>query len=132
MRLMLMCAVMAPLVLAEMSRSQDKPIEIDAKKLIGQWKPSAKNKGKVLLNMVVEFKTGEKMNATFNINGQVTEVAGTYKVDGNKLTMKFKAGDREMDDVSTILKLTDDELATRDKNGKEEYFERMKAKKDDK
>ena len=123
----LMSAAMAPLVLAGRTESQDKPVEIDAKKLIGKWHQTDK-KGKAG-NAVTEFKARGKMSVTGDFDCKSLEFTGTYRVEGNKLTMKMMFKDREMDEVVTILKLTDDVLATRDKIGTEQTFERVKAKK---
>ena len=57
--------------------------------------------------------------------GKTNKAEGTYKLDGNKLSVEFK--DRK--DTSTVTKLTDEELALKDEKGKEEAFKRLKEKK---
>lgn len=71
------------------------------------------------------------MSVTGDFDGKSLEFAGTYKVEGNKLAMTIMFKDREMEEVVTIVKLTDDVLATRDKIGTEQTFERVKATKSD-
>lgn len=130
MRLILMCAVLATLMLAAWGNAKDKPVNVDAKRLIGKWKATDKE-GKAA-NTFAEFKADGKVTLTGDFNGKTYDVPGTYKLDGNKLLMKMKIGDETTDEEVTILKLTDDVLMTTEKNGKKLSFERVKAKMGDK
>ena len=55
-------------------------------------------------------------------------LAGTYKVDGAKLTVTFKADGKEFSETLTIVSLDDDELVTKDSKGKKDTFERVEEK----
>ena len=94
---------------------------IDAKKLVGKWEAKDLPLGQAL----VEFTKDGKMTITFTFGGKTDKVEGTYKLDGNTLSVDFK--DRK--DTSTVTKLTDEELALKHEKGKEEAFKRLKPKK---
>ena len=94
---------------------------IDAKKLVGKWEAQKLPLGTGL----VEFTKDGKLTVTFTFGGKTDKVEGTYKLDGNKLSVDFK--DRK--DTSTVTKLTDEELAIKHEKGMEEAFKRLKDKK---
>jgi uncharacterized protein (TIGR03066 family) len=101
------------------------PEAIDARKLIGKWKVTVA-KGQAWMTFA-EFKADGKMS--FTGQEEAFETFGTYQIDGNKLLLKMKTVDnKELDEETTILKLTDDALTTRSENGKELTFERVKAR----
>lgn len=129
MRLILTYAMVAPLMLSALANAQDNPAKIDAKKLVGKWK--ATDEKTKAVNTLVEFMADGKMSVTADFDGKTFVVPGTYKVDGNKLLMKTKIRDLEMDDEAVILQLTGDVLVTETKNGKKLNFERVKAKEGD-
>ena len=45
-----------------------------------------------------------------NVAGDKFKIEGSYKLDGNKLTIQMKIGENESNNASTIAKLTDDVL----------------------
>lgn len=128
-RLIPICAMLTPLILADWTDAQDKSVPIDAKKLVGKWKGTDEKTKAV--NTLVEFTAEGKVSVTADFDGKAFVVPGTYKVEGNKLLMKTKIRDLEMDDEATILELTGDALVTEAKNGKKLTFERVQAKKGD-
>ncbi len=97
--------------------------QIDAKKLVGKWSPK-KEAGK----MVVEFTKDGKMVVTTVINEKESKMEGTYKVDGKKLMLTVKVGEKEVERTRTIFDVTDTELITTDENGKKEFSVRIKDK----
>lgn len=129
MRLILIYTVVVSLVLAGWATTQDNPVKVDAKKLVGKWK--ATDEKTKAVNTHAEFMADGKMSVTADFDGKTFVVPGTYKVDGNKLLMKTKIRDLEMDDVAIILQLTGDGLVTETENGKKLTFERVKANKGD-
>ena len=52
--------------------------------------------------------------------------AGTYKVEKDKLTVKIKLGEQNIEETATIKKLTDDALETEDKDKKVDVFKKKK------
>jgi len=103
--------------------------KIDAKKLIGKWEPKDAKKGPA---MVMEFTKDGKLTATADLGGKEFKIDGTYKVDGNKLMMKMKFMDKEIEETVTVTKLTDDEMEGTGKDGKSEAFKKVKEVKKDK
>lgn len=121
MRAILGGVLMAALAVTAGATADDKAEKIDAKKLVGKWEPK---EGKQ--KFVMEFTKDGK--AIFTA-GDDFKAEGTYKVDGNKLTMTMKLGDKEQTKTRTILKLTDTELTSKDtEKEKEDTLVRVKAK----
>lgn len=97
-------------------KKDEKP---DPKKLVGKWAvPGLKDTS--LLEFTADGKVAIKL---------FQNLGGTYKLNGNTLTLKLKVGAGEEELALTVVKLTDAELVTKDKDGKEETFERVKDKK---
>lgn len=121
MRLILGLAMFGALAMLTGSAvGQDKD-KIDGKKLVGKWatKDGAPEK------FTVVFTKDGKM--TFDGDGM--KIEGTYKLDGNKLTIKAKVGDKEETMVRIITKLTDTEITSKDeKSDKEDTLVRVKGK----
>ena len=116
---------LAVLLVAAAGASADD--KVDAKKLVGKWEPQGLPAG---AKATVEFTKDGKLLVNFGFGDKTDKSEGTYKVEGNKLTVELK--DRKT--TQTITKLTDEDLAfkedTKDgKNGKEETFKRVKDKK---
>lgn len=105
--------------------ADDKAEKIDANKLLGKWEPKMTKTGS---QVTVEFAKGGKLTITAFPNGKEFKLEGTYKLDGNKLTVAAKKGGKEDTETMTVLKLTDAELVTKDSRGKEETLTRIKAK----
>jgi len=119
MRVILGCALVASLVSGVAADDE----KIDTKKLIGKWEPKEENsKGKVM----IEFSKDGKLTVTFS--GKEDKIEGTYKVEGSKVTVRLKDDGKETTKSFTILKLTDTAMTTKDDDGKEEMFLRIKDK----
>jgi uncharacterized protein (TIGR03066 family) len=99
--------------------------KIDAKLLVGKWVPKDKEK-----DFTVEFTKDGKINFVAG-GGKDLKIEGTYKLDGNKLSLKMKFGDDEKNQTRTITKLTKTELVSRDdEKGKEDTLVRVGDKKE--
>jgi len=112
-------------LLSGVAADDKKDEKIDAKKLIGKWTPKdGGEKGK----FVVEFMKDGKL--TFTAGGDKDlKLDGTYKLDGNKLVLTVKFGEKEEKMTRTITKLTDTEMVSTDEKGKEDTLVRVKDKK---
>jgi uncharacterized protein (TIGR03066 family) len=126
MRIILSLALLAVMGLVSGVGAQDKKdAKIDGKKLIGKWTPKDAKKE---AGLVIEFAKDGKLILSVDIAGKTEKVEGMYKLDGAKLTLAIKFGDKENKETMTILKLTDEELETEDSNGKKDTLLRVKAK----
>jgi uncharacterized protein (TIGR03066 family) len=98
--------------------------KIDGKKLLGKWElADGPPGGKVFFEMT---KDG-KIITTIEVGGKTEKMEGTYKLDGNKLTLVQKLpGGKEDKETMTITKLTDDELETKDEKGKTDKLKKVK------
>jgi uncharacterized protein (TIGR03066 family) len=123
MRAILGCALAVALV-ANAGFAEEKKVEIDAKKLIGKWEPKEKE-GKAF---VVEFQKDGKLTFTAGGKDKELKADGTYKVDGNKLVLTIKFGEKEEKMTRTVSKLTDTELTSSDDKGKEDTLVKIKEK----
>jgi uncharacterized protein (TIGR03066 family) len=121
MRALMGVALVVGLVAAGSAAGQEK---VDAKKLVGKWDLTTAPPG---AKMVIEMTKDGKAVMTVEAGGKKETMEGTYKVDGNKLTVTTKLpGGKEDKDEMTITKLTDDELETKDSKGKVDKLKRVK------
>ncbi len=110
---------------------KDEKIEkIDGAKLVGKWEPKEAKKGE---EFVMDFAKDGKLAVTGTLDGKLQTFEGTYKLDGVKLTfeLKVKGADGKVEDIKetvTLIKLTDDEMEGKDKEGKVEALKRVKPK----
>jgi len=97
--------------------------KIDPKKLVGKWEQVKPEKPKI----VVEYTADGKLKGAITIEDKEITVEGTYKLDGNKLTMTSKImGEKEQTRTVTITKLTDEELEGETDTGMKSSFKRIK------
>jgi uncharacterized protein (TIGR03066 family) len=122
MRAVLGCGLAVALAVAAGAAAQDKKDDkVDAKKLIGKWQPAEKKE-----NVTIEFTKDGKLFVTADVAGKAEKLEGTYKLDGNKLTVGLKVGGSDQTETMTVTKLTDDELVTEDSKGKKETLKKVK------
>jgi uncharacterized protein (TIGR03066 family) len=111
---------------AEVLADDQKDDKIDAKKLIGKWEPKQKSDGPTL---VTEFtKDGKVIYILTEGKKQLEKIERTYKIDGNKIIMTVKDGERERNWTAIVSKLTDSELVVAEEKGKEVTLVRIKDK----
>ena len=99
----------------------------NAKKIVGTWVLD-KSSGDLPVGSVVDFTKDGKLSASVKVDTMEIKIDGTYKVEKDKLTVKLKAGDMDIEETATITKLTDEVLELKDKDGKVDSFKK-KAKK---
>ena len=58
--------------------------------------------------------------------GRDFRVPGTYKLEGDKLSVEMKVADKEVKETLTVKNLTDSELVTEDSKGKTETLKRKR------
>lgn len=102
--------------------------KIDPAKLVGKWELTKSESGNAPKGAIVEFMKDNKLAITVDVNGKSVTLNGTYKVDGDKLTVTIKPpdGGKEDSDTDTIKSLTDDKIVLIDKEKKETELTKKK------
>ena len=126
-------AVCAATVLIVGAMGQDKKDpkkddkKIDPAKLVGKWELTRSTDSEAPKGAIVEFTKDNKVLVTINVNGKDDKTDGTYRISGDKLTVKLNDPElKEKEDTDTIQTLTDDKLLLVDKNNKDFEFTRKK------
>lgn len=99
--------------------------KFDAAKLVGRWEPKEPKKGEAF---VLEFTKDGKMIVKGTLDGKPQTLEGGYKLDGAKLSFELRTPNETIKEAVTLLKLTDDELEAREKDGRVEALKRAKVK----
>lgn len=146
MRVVLGCAAVLALACGVALGGQAK---VDAKLLAGRWEPvpegepkpdpkdkkdkkEPKDKPPPGPAMVVEFAPEKDKPAEGRVTMTVTDAGkdhraeGTFSLEGDKLSLRLKLGDREVKETLTVNKLTADELVTVDSKNNKETLRRKK------
>jgi len=123
MRAILGCGLAVVLVLAATAGAEDKAEKIDGKLLVGKWEPTEAPKGAKVL---IEFTKDGKVSYAVSGEGKEFKLDGTYKVEGNKVLVTMKVGDKETTKTRTVSKLTETEMVSKDDKGKEDTLKKIK------
>jgi uncharacterized protein (TIGR03066 family) len=101
--------------------------KIDPTKLIGKWELSRSTDPQAPQGAVVEFTKDNKVLVTMTVSGKEEKTDGTYRVNGDKLTVKLNDPDlKDKEDTDTIQTLTDDKLTLLDQSSKTFEFTKKK------
>ena len=99
--------------------------KIDAKLLVGKWEPDKLPEN--VDKMLIEFHKGDKVTLDLEAMGNKQKLEGTYKVDGNHVSIKMTINGNDTDQKRKIVKLTENELVTKDEaNDQERKYKRAK------
>jgi uncharacterized protein (TIGR03066 family) len=120
-------AVAVAFVFAGAARADDK--KIDPAKLVGKWELTKSGAGELPKGTIVVFTKDNKVTVSITAKDMKLDIAGTYKIDGDKITFTIKMGDVESSETNTIKTLTDDMVVFVDKDGKEDELTKVKEKK---
>ena len=104
---------------------QDTKTKLDAKLLVGKWTPDDEAKRD---KMIIEFAKDGKLVIAINFGGKEAKIDGTYKLDGDKLSVKMSFLGEEKNEVMTVNTLTAKTLVTTDEKGKKDTLIRVAAK----
>ena len=99
------------------SRADDKKPDY-AKLIVGKWEVTKADEGTIPVGSIVEFTKDGKFKAFEKMGDKDVTFEGTYKVTGDKFDITIKVGEDSHSNTVTITKMTDDELHTKDKDGK--------------
>jgi uncharacterized protein (TIGR03066 family) len=128
----ILAACFAFLALAATAIADDKAVNKD--KIVGTWQVT-KSAGGLPGEAVLLFSKDGKLKITISVpvkskdnkkTSQTVTIEGTYRVEGDKLTIALKQGAKESKETMTIKNLTDKKLVTVDSRGKEDEFEKTK------
>ena len=78
---------------------------------------------------VFTFAKDGTVKTNSELMGMKFEYKGTWKLDGDKLAVTVKDDDMERIQTATIIELTTDKLVTKNKQGKQDEFKRVKEEK---
>ena len=97
-----------------------------AKKIVGKWEVTKADENTLPKGSIVEFTKDGKFTSREKLNDKDVTFEGTYKVTGDKFDLDLKMGDQSIKVTITITKLTDDEMHTKNEEGKVVEVKRKK------
>jgi uncharacterized protein (TIGR03066 family) len=98
----------------------------NAKLLVGTWEAVKSFENGPPVGAVVAFAKDGKIKDIVKVDGKEVVYEGTYKVDGDTLTVLMKKGDKEEKTVNTIKKINDADLILAIQEGKLVELKRKK------
>jgi uncharacterized protein (TIGR03066 family) len=98
----------------------------NVKLLVGSWDVTKSFDKGPPIGAVLEFGKEGKVKATAKVEGTEAVHEGTYTVDGDKVTVVTKDGEKEHKRVVTIKKISDTELVIDHGEGKLVELKRKK------
>ena len=122
----ILAACAAAILFAGAATAQDK--KVDAGKLVGKWELTKSTDESAPKGALVEFTKDNKLAITLDFGGKKLELSGTYKVEGDRITVKIKSpdGGKDEEDTDTIKELSEAKMVLVDKNNKETEFTKKK------
>jgi uncharacterized protein (TIGR03066 family) len=96
--------------------------------ILGVWEVIKSDDGTPPMT-TIEFTRDGKLKVKTKVGDQTLTMEGTYKLEGDKLTVTLMTPDekeKEVTDTVTITKLTDKDLITKDQKGKVDQFKKKK------
>src|SRR5689334_24666235 len=86
--------------------AEEKKANGNKEKLVGAWEVIKADEGALPVGSVVELSKDGKASVTAKREGKESTAQGTYAVEGDKLTVTLKHGEKEVKHAITIKKLT--------------------------
>lgn len=113
--------------LAVAATAQDAPT---ADKIAGKWKlTKTDTELPPGLTIVADFQKDGKLKVSVTFMEKTQDVAGTWKLDGKKLSITTKEGDKDKTETAEVTKLSATEMETKDEKGKVDTFAKVKEEK---
>jgi uncharacterized protein (TIGR03066 family) len=106
--------------------AEEKKDDTNKEKLVGIWEVVKAEQGALPVGSVVDFGKDGKAKVTAVREGKESTAEGSYSVEGDKLTVTLKHGEKEVKHAITIKKLTDTEFVSENEKGKTAQFKRKK------
>ena len=102
--------------------------DIDKAKLIGSWQMVLPEDAKIDLKIIITFANEGKATMAFEGFGKKENKEGTWKLDGDKITITPK-DEKDKTETITVKAVTADKLTLSDKSGKDMEFKKTTAPK---
>ena len=116
--------LIAPLLCLTFASANTRAADVDKDKLIGAWEMILPEEVKKLdLKIVLEFAKDGKATMSMDGFGKKETKGGTWKLDGDKLTIT-PTDEKDKTETITIKSLTADKLTVADKSGKDMSFKK--------
>jgi uncharacterized protein (TIGR03066 family) len=112
-------------VLAVGVRAEDKKPDY-AKMIVGKWEVTKADEGTLPVGSIIEFTKDGKFTSREKLESKEITFEGSYKVEGDKFNLDLKVGDQTIKVSITITKMTDDEMHTKNDEGKVVEVKRKK------
>ncbi len=100
--------------------------DVNKEKLVGLWEVVKADQGALPVGSVVDFGKDGRAKVTAVREGKESTAEGSYAVEGDKLTVTLKQGEKEVKHAITIKKLTDTEFVSENEKGKTAQFKRKR------
>ncbi len=117
--------LIAGLALTGFARADDKKTDEFPKMIVAKWEIT-KAGGSAPAGTILEFAKDNSAKMVIKMDNNEFEAKGTYKIEKDKLTLKFNFGGNETEEVLTIKKLTDDAMELEDKDGGVDILKKSK------
>jgi uncharacterized protein (TIGR03066 family) len=105
--------------------ANDKKTDDFPKLILGKWEIT-KAGGAAPAGTTLEFAKDKKVTMVLKEDDANTKVDGTYTIEKDKITLKFKFGDTDAEEDLTITKLTDEAMELKDKDGGVDVLKKLK------
>jgi uncharacterized protein (TIGR03066 family) len=100
--------------------------KIDGALLVGKWTPEKKPEN--VDKIVIEYLKDGKIKVELMVQGMEITGEGTYKLEGNKLSIDLYLGGQPQKQTRKVVKLTKDEMVTKNEEGNDEERKFSKVK----
>lgn len=102
--------------------------DVDKAKLIGSWQMILPEEAKIDLKIIITFGNDGKASMAVDGFGKKDSKEGTWKLDGDKITITPK-DEKEKAETITVKSVSADKLILADKSGKDMSFKKVPSPK---
>jgi uncharacterized protein (TIGR03066 family) len=124
-RSLIVLALVTSAGLAADDKKDDKKSDDYAKLIVGKWEIT-KAGGGAPAGTTIDFAKDKKVVMVLKVENDKVTVNGTYAVEKDKLTVKFKAGEKTVEETLTIKKLTAEAMELEDEKGGIDVLKKIK------
>jgi uncharacterized protein (TIGR03066 family) len=118
-------ALVAGLGLVASVRADDKKTDDYPKLIIAKWEIT-KAGGQAKAGTTLDFGRDKSLALELKLDDKTEKAKGTYSIEKDKLSIKFKLNETDVEEVLTIKKLTDDAMELEDTAGGVDVLKKKK------